>query len=73
MTKSETGRLGGLTAFQRHGRTHMQAIGRRGFARFATFARGRQRALEKLASKGRIQPFHPINRDRSGRGLRSLG
>lgn len=34
MTKSEAGRLGGLTTVRRHGKEHMQAIGKKGALAF---------------------------------------
>lgn len=34
MTKSEAGRLGGLTTYRKHGKNHMQQIGRLGALKF---------------------------------------
>jgi hypothetical protein len=53
------GRLGGKATFDRYGRDHMSRIGKIGFARFATFARGgRSQTLAVLAGRGKIAPFH---------------
>ena len=64
MSKAEAGRLGGLATFERHGVEHMRAIGKKGFAALATFARGGRRiALETLAERGKITPYRPVDRD----------
>ena len=61
MTRSEAGRLGGLRTVERHGREHMSAIGRRGFAALATFQNGgRSGALRLLTSGGKFAPFRPV-------------
>lgn len=55
MTKREAGAMGGRRTFERHGRDHMSAIGKRGFAALATFARGgRKAALGRLVARGRL-------------------
>jgi hypothetical protein len=61
MSKAEAGRLGGRATFNRHGVEHMRAIGKRGFAALATFARGgRQEALVKLVERGRMRFHRPL-------------
>jgi hypothetical protein len=64
-TKAECGRLGGLETVRRHGREHMARIGKVGFAKVATYARGgRKAALGRLVAKGRIQaPWAELTAD----------
>jgi hypothetical protein len=51
----ELGRKGGNATFERYGREHMAAIGRKGFAALASFARGgRKAALGRLAASGKL-------------------
>ena len=74
MTRQESGRLGGRATFQRYGRPHMSAIGRRGFE--ATVARhwaGDRAAYRNwLIARGWHsvfdQLFHDFARDRFARG-----
>src|SRR5258708_729275 len=61
MTRQEAGRLGGLRTVEIHGREHMSLIGKRGFARLATFANGgRLGAFARLTSQGKLTPRRPI-------------
>jgi hypothetical protein len=54
------GRKGGQATVAKYGVEHMRAIGKRGFAAFATFARGgRSQALAVLAGRNKIKPFTP--------------
>jgi hypothetical protein len=57
MTKRESGRLGGLATFEKHGREHMQAIGRKGFKALCCRFPGNSRrlALHHLHRKGIVQ------------------
>jgi hypothetical protein len=75
MSKAEAGRRGGLETFRWHGREHMAAIGKRGFARFATFARGgRTGALGLLAARGKIRAtWRDLTPAETGELYRSLG
>jgi general stress protein YciG len=62
-TAAAMGRQGGRSTFARHGREHMQAIGRKGFdglARSLGFAGGsRKGALVQLQSRGRLRNLGP--------------
>jgi hypothetical protein len=59
MTKAEAGRLGGNATFARHSKPHMAEIGRLGFRALATFRNGGRRgAPARLASRGKLKPFH---------------
>jgi hypothetical protein len=59
MTRSEAGRLGGRRTVELHGREHMRAIGRLGFAALARrpgFAGGRRGAPYRLSRDGKLPP-----------------
>lgn len=59
--KAAAGRLGGLKTVETHGREHMSAIGKVGFAKLATYARGgRAGAFAILMNRGSITPRRPV-------------
>jgi hypothetical protein len=65
MTKREAGSLGGRRVVELYGREHMARIGALGFAKISTFIKGgREAALARLASKGRLTPRHIAGDDR---------
>jgi hypothetical protein len=58
MSKSEAGRIGGMTTKKRHGVEHYRAIGKQGFAEMARRHQGnvRKNAVLWLQRKGALKP-----------------
>jgi hypothetical protein len=63
LTKSEAGRLGGMTTKERHGIEHYRAAGKLGFEalakRFGYAGGARKGAVLWLQGRGKVQPVRP--------------